>query len=642
MLEAIKAELPDAVLVAPNRTRTNLQTIIDRGVLQHASAAGGGGVVVLWLDDLESFVRLGDSGLDGDGFAKLKQQLPSLVVAATAGGRGLVTNVEHEPHDLQEPLSRLLKHNASVREHLLVSLTTADERQALATIAPPELITDMQAALGAVAVSGEELVDILVSESHPGVDGGRTCAEGAALTWAAIAAYRLGVSEPLAEDEMRRLFACYSTTPTDAAFAAAVEWATRPLYAHVALLRRHGAALAPYDYVVQHAPRRTDDAERCTWRELLSSSSPERLLQLGWSAVVRGATDDAIDAFQHADERGLPTASTAFGLMLEVRGDVENAEAAYIRADRHGHSHGAYNLGRLLKQRGDLEGAEAAWQRADKRGDGAAPSSLGVLLKERGDLEGTEAAWQRADRRGHGEGAYYLGQLLFERGDLEGAEAAYKRAEQRGHLGGAHNLGRMLVERGDPEGAEAAWRRADERDDPAAAYSLGGLLFEHGDLEGAEAAWRRADERGLAEGAYNLGVVLKQRGDLDGAEAAWRRADERGNPTGAFNLGLLLAAYGDLEGAEAAWRRADERGNPSAPYSLGVLLKQRGDLEGAEASYRRADARGHPGGAYNLGVLLKDRGDNEGAKVAWRRAVDSSDDEVVARAQEALAEIVDE
>jgi hypothetical protein len=85
MLEAIKAEMPDALLVAPDRTRKNLQTIIDGGVLQHAADASNGGCVVLWLDDLEGFVRLGDGGLDRRGLATLKQELPSLVVAATAG-----------------------------------------------------------------------------------------------------------------------------------------------------------------------------------------------------------------------------------------------------------------------------------------------------------------------------------------------------------------------------------------------------------------------------------------------------------------------------------------------------------------------------------------------------------------------------
>ena len=56
---------------------------------------------MLWLDDLEGFARLGDSGLNWSGVAKLNHELPALVVAATAGGRGLVMLSEHEPGQLQ-------------------------------------------------------------------------------------------------------------------------------------------------------------------------------------------------------------------------------------------------------------------------------------------------------------------------------------------------------------------------------------------------------------------------------------------------------------------------------------------------------------------------------------------------------------
>ncbi|MDQ3768835.1 MAG: hypothetical protein M3370_05055 [Actinomycetota bacterium] len=332
MLEAIQVELPDAVLVAPDRTRENLKIVVDCEVLQHA-AMPNGAVVVLWLDDLEGFVRLGNSGLDPNGVAKLKQKVPTLVIAATAGGRGLATS--SEPGKLHAPLNDLLAHSA--REDLLAALTTAGEREALAAVVSPEVAEEMQDGLGAVAVSGEQLVGILVSESHPSVDDGRRCAEGAALTWAAIAAYRLGVTEPIAEDVLCKLFACYTTNPTEAAFEAARRWATTPLYAQVALLRSHGNGLAPYDYVVQHAPGRADDAERCTWRELLESSPPEGLFQLGASAYLRGAMDEAVVASRRADERG--------------------------------HRAGAFNLGVLLRERGDLEGAEAAWRRADERGD---------------------------------------------------------------------------------------------------------------------------------------------------------------------------------------------------------------------------------------------------------------------------------
>jgi cellulose synthase operon protein C len=60
MLQALKAELPQAALVVPDRTRENMQTIIDCDVLQDI-AAQYDGHVVLWLDDLEGFARVGNT-----------------------------------------------------------------------------------------------------------------------------------------------------------------------------------------------------------------------------------------------------------------------------------------------------------------------------------------------------------------------------------------------------------------------------------------------------------------------------------------------------------------------------------------------------------------------------------------------------
>ena len=648
MLQAVKAELPDAAIVAPNRTRESLQSVLDCGVLQHA-AGETNGFVVLWLDDLEGFVRVGNNGLDSNGLADLKQGLPGLVVGATAGGRGYATQAGLKPSDLFQPLDDLLSHG--VVEDLVPSLITAAEREALAAIVPPELVAEMQQGLGAVAVSGRGLVQILVSERNPNFDDGHLCKEGAALTWAAIDAYRLGVAEPISDELLRTLFSCYASTGNEGTFERALRWATTPLYAHVALLRGHGTAYAPYDYLVQHAPSTAVDAARCVWQKLLHTSAPDLLFQLGVSAYLRGMIDDAVDAFRRADEQGDATGAFNLGVLLGDSGDLDGAEAAYRRADERGDEAAASNLGALLKGRGDLEGAEAAYRRAEERAHPGGAFNLAVVLAERGDLEGAEAAYRRADERGHASAASNLGVLLAARGDLDGAEVAYRRAVERGDPAGASNLGMLLEERGDPTGAEVVLRRADERGDATSAFNLGVLLEKLGDLDGAEAAYRRADERGYASGAFNLGVLLEKRGDLDGAEAAHRRADERGHAGGAFDLGVLLADRGDLDGAEAAYRRAvergdlagacnlgmlleergdpkgaevvlrraDERGDASSAFNLGVLFEERGDLDGAEAAHRRADERGYASGAFNLGVLLEKRGDLDGAEAAYRR-----------------------
>jgi Flp pilus assembly protein TadD len=526
MLHALHGELPDALLVAPDRTRMNLQTIIDQRELQRL-AEGGNRTVVLWLDDLEGFVRLQNTGVDHRLLEDLKRNVPGLVVAATAGGRGVRAHADSERVQLQQPLTDLLAH--AVREPLLAGLVSSDELAALREVVPDDLFDEAINGLGELAVAGRELIDILVNESHPRVSAGQPCPHGAALAWGAITAVRLGLTDPLNEDMLRKLFGCYTTSVSDEAFRVALDWATTPLYARVALLRSDDGLVSPYDYVVQHAPPREASAERCAWAHLLDSSPAEALFQLGSTAYVLNRLDDADAAYRRADERGLAAAATNLGALLQERGELAEAEAAYRRADERGDEMGASNLGVLLKQRGELDAAEAAYRRADERGFAIGASNLGSLLKQRGELAEAEAAFRRADERGDETGAYGLGVLLKERGELAEAEAAYRRADERGGADGAFNLGVLLQERSEFAEAEAAYRRADERSDAAGASNLGILLQQRGELAEAEAAYRRADQRGDPTGASNLGVLLQQRGELAEAEAAYRRADQRGH-----------------------------------------------------------------------------------------------------------------
>jgi tetratricopeptide (TPR) repeat protein len=638
ILAALKRELPDALLVAPDRTRANLQTILDHRELQRM-AQGGDRRIVLWLDDLEGFVRLGDHGLDKRRLEDLESEVRGLVVAATSGGRGLIAHGDEERSRLQQPLGELL--DAGVREPLLAGLS-AGERAGLADVVPADLASEMSAGLGEVAVSGRKLVEILVNESHPGVSAGRPCPEGAALAWAAITAFRLGATDPLSDELLRVLFECYASSVSDEVFGVALAWATAPLYARVGLLRRSDDGLVvPYDYLVQYAPGREDHAERCAWTLLLRRGTPDTQLQLGIAAYNRTRHDDAEDAFRRAAERGHAAGASNLGVLLMLRGKLAEAEVAYRRADERGDALGAFNLGLLLEERGELADAEAAYRRASERGYAAGTANLGVLLKQRGELADAEAAYRRADERGDATGAYNLGVLLEEGGKLADAEAAYRRADERGHAAGTANLGVLLQERGEVAEAEVAYRHADERGDALGAFNLGLLLEERGEVADAEAAYRRASERGYAAGAFNLGVLLQERGEVADAEAAYRRASERGVTAGAYNLGVLHKERGELAEAEAAWRSADEGGYAAGAFNLGVLLQERGEVANAEAAYRRASERGYAAGAFNLGVLLKNRGELADAQAAWRRALRSSDRDIAARARDALAHLDD-
>lgn len=147
MVEALKAQLPSAAIVAPDRTRESLQATLDSDLLRQA-ADQHGGVVILWLDDLERFARVGDSGLDGSRLAKLKEAQPGLVAAATAGG----VRPETLSADQLASLDALLDHG--VIEELHPAFATPAERTALAGVVPRDLAEEMYGGLGAVVVAG--------------------------------------------------------------------------------------------------------------------------------------------------------------------------------------------------------------------------------------------------------------------------------------------------------------------------------------------------------------------------------------------------------------------------------------------------------------------------------------------------------
>jgi hypothetical protein len=299
MFEAVRAELPNAAVVAPDRTRENLQTVIEHGVLEEADE-GRGRSIVLWLDDLEGYVRMAAAGLSAADVRALKSSFPGLVIATTAGGRG----IEHPNSDdpaFADPLRLLLA--TSAQEYVLSELT-GSERSSLNAVVEPALAVEMHESIGAVAVSGPELVRILVNERHPNFDHGSRCREGAAVTWALVTAQRLSGASAVSRELLRRLFRCYLAAATDESFERALQWATSPLYAQVSPVRADASSYRAYDYLVQNAPERDDQATRCVWRELLRVSASGETVALGIAAHVQGRTNDALEAFREAQEAG--------------------------------------------------------------------------------------------------------------------------------------------------------------------------------------------------------------------------------------------------------------------------------------------------------------------------------------------------
>ena len=325
---------------------------------------------------------------------------------------------------------------------------------------------------------------------------------GCAVMRAAIDARRAGLSRPLSDVEIWRLFCLHlpairvDLQPTVDRFDEGIQWAAKPVTSQVALLRqastdRKPRAWSVFDHAVTdddgHGGHPARPMSAVIWAELIDAIPRDDAFAVGMAAHAADEDSAAVVAFRKAAISNL--------------GDV-----AAIAAN---------NLGILLDERGDTVGARAAYEQAIVSGQPEqapkAAFNLGVLLEERGDLGGARAAYQQAIDSSHPhhapKAAVNLGNLLHSRGDLEGARAAYQQAINSGHVehspGAAFNLGALLVSKGDRQGARVAYQLAvDSRHNvyaPMAAVNLGHVLAHQGDLDGARIAYHRAIDSGLAE-----------------------------------------------------------------------------------------------------------------------------------------------
>jgi predicted negative regulator of RcsB-dependent stress response len=393
-----------------------------------------------------------------------------------------------------------------------------------------------------------------------------------AVLRAAIDCRRAGLSRPVTEAELLRLFPLYlhmvriDLAPTVERFRDGVEWAAQPVSSQVALLQRvtpvkELLAWRIFDHAVTADEGRYGQQPRAipgqTWTELLDFISADDALGVGYAAYTHGNIACAISAFRKVNIVGYEdvtaAATGAVGTLLAQQGDLEGARDAYQHVIDSGHTDAAamaaLKLGELLAGQGDEEGARAAYQQAAKS---------------------RNASWAAR-------GAIELGGLLAMQGDVKGARAAYQQA----------------IDSGDTDyGWFAEWRLAD-------------LLAEEGDKEGARAARQHARDSYYAslntKAALNVGTLFDLQGNVETARAHYQQATESGHvgiaPLAAARLGELLSTQGDVEGARAAYQQVIDSGHPSyAPLgavSLGDLLTEQGDMEGARAAYQQAIDSGH-------------------------------------------------
>ncbi|WP_433431909.1 tetratricopeptide repeat protein [Nonomuraea sp. CA-141351] len=335
---------------------------------------------------------------------------------------------------------------------------------------------------------------------------------GYAIVQAAVDCRRAGLSRPVTDAELLRLFALYlpairaGVPATSDAFQHGLRtWATVPVSSQVALLTADigngEAGWKVLDHIVSAdegalfgqaaRPIHTD-----LWTELISIVNPSDARKIMYAAENRGDRRHAITAGRKA----------ATSLHLEEA----SVSAGY--------------LGILLAEQGDAEAAADAFRQATRSRNpdrvSMATLQLGIMLSRQGKIEAAADAFHQVIHSRHPDtgplAALVCGKMFEEHGDLDAAQDAYWQAIRSYH----------------PEHA------------PVAELNLGALLAQSGELSAAGEAFRRVIASGHPDkaphAAVNLGIVLANQGELEAAERVFRQAIASGHTRHAPRAALCL------------------------------------------------------------------------------------------------------
>jgi hypothetical protein len=641
--EAIQETLGDVWLLRP-RDAAALATLAHDGPPLETQ-----GPCLVWLDDTERFLEEPNrGGLSHSTMAALEQWNKTVIVLGARGGKRPASS-ELDPAAYADPLDDLI---ACYPEPLWLRPELSDNelRQLRAGGYHERAIQQIcSIGIGAFMIAAPRLVRRLELEQDH--------LDGVAVVRAAIDWRRLGILRPIPRVDLLGMLAANGSSHmplSEKELEHALTWATKPLYASVALLNRvhtddGNEAYEPYDYVVAHADRDGPPVSLARWRYVIDHGAriDELATNVGFAALM--TSDDrelGSMPFRRADERGSAIGACNLGLLLwkyaagivdpaERRGLFDESESAFRRASARGDTAASSNLGVMLEQLSAeadsqikrdqlIAEAEDLHRKATDGDDAHAASNLALFLERqalqaddeperRRLLAEAEQVVRQADKGGSSIGAFSLGHFL-----LQSADRAEDKAERN----------RLLLE------AEGAYMRADKRGDERGSFNLGLLLLDraaqmdhasgHQLLVDSLQAFERAYDGGIESAMYYVGYVLskqslrattvaKRERLLDEAEGALRRADEMGDAEAANDLALILrhraaqtsdeTARGRLfaEGEEA-FRRADERGSRNGAYNVASLFSQRAAMavdekelnrlqDETEAALRRAAER---------------------------------------------------
>jgi tetratricopeptide (TPR) repeat protein len=611
--------------------------------------------VVLWLDDLETFI---DEGVGLNDLRAWRRR--GAIVVATYGGRGGDRGRGRDAELGGTPFGKLMPH---VRQVGLQATSPEELERLPARVSSVDREAVAEYGLAATLVAAPLLELKLKSQRHS--SGEPVSPAGAAILYTAVNWQRSGRTDPISRGCLRELWPTYlpaEIAATDQAFDDGLAWASRPVAGRIALLRGIDA-FRPYDYIVRFAINDpgTPRISEPTWGRALETDNPIYALSVGRAALGARRTEDAerglIIARDRGDSQIAATASEELTELWRKRGDDDTEPDVLRDAARLGSPSAVARLDRLT----ELEQASAEVKGPDLQTREAIEEQLrdeGVLTDE-ATIKWGEDVYRDEIERGNGEAASTLGLALLDRGEHQEALEMLRKAVELGFVPAAVNLGVLLEEVGDVEAAEAAYRAAADVDLLEGALNLGLLLKDQGELMASEAALEKAASLGSGQASNNLGFLREQRGDMEGAERAYREAISRGVSAATVGLGALLESRGRLEEAQECFRQGAERGdlgaavalarlliekgeNGAAEEGLGLAAKSRGtdrallyavvleeldDFEGAEAAYREAMERGIAVAAFNLARLLEMQGREGEAEVVYAEALELSEAE---------------
>jgi cellulose synthase operon protein C len=271
LLEALRVAAPEAWLIRPSGA-AGLASLA-RG--RPSGQLGKHRPFVIWLDDIEPFVGVGDDGLSEPTLRALSRCNRPVLVVGTQGGKG---RQQANVSDFNDPLRDLL------RAHPPFELTwwlTSDEQRSLSAHADyPTAVAER------IGFEGIGAFMIVASHIREKLADDTDCPEGLAVARAAVDWQRVGLVRTVPDAALRDLYGSYLSGPASANdFVRGIKWATRRIYANVALLRGD-AEYEAYDYAVRYERERNRPIPDSTWNAVIDRYASNTELAVGTDQVV--------------------------------------------------------------------------------------------------------------------------------------------------------------------------------------------------------------------------------------------------------------------------------------------------------------------------------------------------------------------